>query len=73
MSAVLDAGLIHQIGSAAGAVYVELSENGEMSVTKLRKAVGLPAQLVDHAIGWLAREDKIVIRRSGRTTLVGIE
>ncbi|HEX3656177.1 MAG TPA: winged helix-turn-helix domain-containing protein [Pirellulales bacterium] len=53
-----------QIGEIAGAVWRVLSDQGPLTTAKLIKAVDAPRDLVMQAIGWLAREDKIVIDES---------
>ncbi|HEX4130310.1 MAG TPA: winged helix-turn-helix domain-containing protein [Pirellulales bacterium] len=58
-----------QIGEAAGAVWRLLDERGSMSVAKLVRELGLPRDLVMQAIGWLAREEKLLIDES-RTKMV---
>ena len=50
-----------QIGMTAGAVWQALNTKGELSLAQLKKAVKDEPPLFDWAIGWLAREDKIVI------------
>jgi hypothetical protein len=52
---------ILQIGETAGAIWRALSKHGPLSAAKLVKAVDAPRDLTMQAIGWLAREDKIVI------------
>lgn len=52
-----------EIGAAAGAIWQVLQDKGEMSLTQLKKATGQSAPLLDWAIGWLAREDKLDISR----------
>jgi hypothetical protein len=61
-----------EIGSAAGEVYRYLRENGEVSMTKLRKDVDLNGNRVDQALGWLAREQKILLTKDRRTVLVSL-
>jgi hypothetical protein len=38
-----------------------LNTRGELSFAQLKKAVSAQGPLFDWALGWLAREDKIVI------------
>ena len=52
------------IGFAAGEVYRFLEANGPATVAQLKKAVGRKDAVVNQAIGWLAREDKIVREKS---------
>lgn len=61
-----------EIGSTAGAIWEALHGHGELSVAGLRRAVKGKAPFFDWAIGWLAREDKIIItpdKRSFRISL----
>jgi len=50
----------NQVGETAGRVWRALSENGPYTVAQLRKLIG-GSDLVNFALGWLAREDKIEI------------
>jgi len=49
------------IGQMAGAVWHALNTRGELSLAQLKKGVNAKGPMFDWAIGWLAREDKIVI------------
>jgi len=60
--------LISKIGEAAGATYHELA-NGDSSLTKLKNGLadlGFDANVSAMAIGWLAREDKVIIVKNGK-------
>jgi predicted regulator of amino acid metabolism with ACT domain len=61
------------IGSAAGAVWTYLSESGAVSATKIAKDTGLDAKLVQRAIGWLAKEDKLSFEVKGRNEVIGLK
>ena len=50
-----------EIGKTAGAIWDALNTRGEQSLKDLRKAVKGKEPTFDWAIGWLAREDQIVI------------
>ncbi|MGW8256444.1 MAG: winged helix-turn-helix domain-containing protein [Thermoguttaceae bacterium] len=63
---------IGQIGETAGIVWKVLSDKGPMTLTKLVKAVGEPRDNVMQAIGWLAREDKLVFEGKGRSCKVAL-
>ena len=52
-----------EIGNAAGQVWRALHEKGELSLPQLKKTTHLSAPLLDWALGWLAREEKLVIVR----------
>jgi len=49
----------NRIGDAAGKIWKTLKEEGPMPESRLARAAGLPANLANQAIGWLAREDKL--------------
>jgi hypothetical protein len=55
------------IGNLAGEIWHALEANGEMTLAKLKKELKAEAPLFDWAIGWLAREDKIVLTREKRS------
>lgn len=52
-----------EIGALAGAIWHALNAKGELTVRKLKKEVGVTRIELDWAVGWLAREGKIAIRR----------
>ena len=56
-----------EIGVTAGAIWQTLSNKSELSLAQLKKAVKGKQPVFDWAIGWLAREDKIVITQEKRT------
>ena len=56
-----------EIGAAAGAIWHALNNKGELSLVQVKRAARAKTPLFDWAIGWLAREDKIVIRSEKRS------
>ncbi len=62
-----------EIGTAAGAIWHALDTKGEISLAKLKKEVNAVAPIFDWAIGWLAREGKIVLTRNKRSFLVCLQ
>ncbi len=72
MSTAETGSCIAQIGETAGVVWRTLAEKGPLSLSKLVKAVGQPRDTVMQAVGWLAREDKIIIADEGRTRMVSL-
>lgn len=62
-----------QMGLVAGAIWEALNSKGELTMGKLKDAVKAPAPVFDWAIGWLAREDKIVITQKKRTFSVRLK
>lgn len=52
-----------EIGTTAGAIWQALNENGELSLPSLKQQVETKSPVFDWAVGWLAREGKVVITR----------
>ena len=63
---------VTHIGEVAGDVWKTLDQNGPLSMAKLVKAIGKPRDTVMQALGWLAREEKILIEEEGRKRLVSL-
>jgi hypothetical protein len=61
------------IGSIAGQVWQYLNKNGAHSVTKIAKETDIETKQLQRAIGWLAKEDKIIITLKGRTEVIGLK
>ncbi len=61
------------IGVAAGKIWQYLNENGPTSVSKLTKETELSKTDSQRAIGWLAKEDKLVFQLEGRTELLSLK
>ncbi len=58
--------LSYQVGETAGLVWSALHEHGPLTLAKLVKIVDAPRDLVMQAVGWLAREDKVMIEENSR-------
>jgi hypothetical protein len=58
--------MINAIGETAGKVWHFLDEAGEANLNQIKKGVEADPNLILQAIGWLAREDKLVIEKKGR-------
>lgn len=61
------------IGATAGKVWEYLSNNGPSSVTKITDETQIISKDVQRAIGWLAKEDKLVIEVKGRNETVSLK
>jgi hypothetical protein len=48
-----------QVGLTAGKIWQTLSTGGPVTVTQLKKKLNGEGELLNLALGWLAREDKI--------------
>lgn len=65
--------MVETIGAVAGQIWAYLSENGETSVANLKKQLELKGDQAGLGLGWLAREDKLVINQKGNTVKVSLK
>ncbi len=61
------------IGEAAGKLWAFLHEHGPSSPSKIEKESGLSRADLQRAIGWLAKEDKLLIAMNGRTETLSLK
>jgi hypothetical protein len=54
-----------QVEVAADFIWIRLHANGEMMLRRLRSLLRMEKSLFHQAIGWLAREGKISITKTG--------
>ena len=54
------------IGAAAGRIWEALNTKGELTPAQLQKAAEVEEPLLNWALGWLAREDKVDFVRDKR-------
>ncbi len=64
---------ITEIGIAAGKLWQYLEKSGPSSVTKTTTDTGLGKTEIQRAIGWLAKEDKLVIEMKGRIETLSLK
>ena len=60
-------------GVNAGVVWESLNQNGPSTIDNIVKATGLRRELVYGALGWLGRENKIVVERRGRAIVFSLK
>jgi len=65
--------MIHSIGETAGKVWKFLDENGEANMSQIKRYVKDDSNLIMQAIGWLAREDKLIIEKKGRFVVYALK
>ncbi|MGH9359067.1 MAG: winged helix-turn-helix domain-containing protein [Terriglobia bacterium] len=53
--------LNEEVGNTAGKIWRHLSEGGPQTLTQLKRKLNGESDLVNFAVGWLAREDKVEI------------
>lgn len=61
-----------KIGKTAGNIWDILQENEEVAISQFPKMLNEKAVIVNQALGWLAREDKIIFRQEGNRTLISL-
>ena len=61
-----------KIGQTAGEVWRVLAEEGEQSLSALKKKIKAPTDLTLAAVGWLAREDKLQFGSKGRSVQISL-
>lgn len=62
--------MMEAIGQSAGQIWEYLSNNGESSLTKMKKDLDLKGNFADLGLGWLAREGKVEISKKGTATKI---
>ena len=60
-------------GTKAGVVWEFLNRNGPSNIDNIVKATGMRRELVYSALGWLGRENKIVVERRGRAMIFSLQ
>jgi hypothetical protein len=61
-----------KIGEAAGKIWSILRENEEVAISQFPRMIKEKTLIVHQALGWLAREDKIVYRAKGNKIYVAL-
>lgn len=64
--------MLNVIGDIAGKVWAYLNENGETSLTSLKKNLELKPDEAGYSLGWLAREGKIRFQKKGTSIKVSL-
>jgi len=60
--------LEQSIGQSAGQIYNFLAENeGQSTFSKIKKELDLKGNFAELGLGWLAREDKVELAKSGNS------
>jgi hypothetical protein len=59
-------------GTKAGVVWRALNQNGPSNITNLVKNTSMSREEVFGALGWLGREDKIVMEQRGREMIFSL-
>ena len=59
-----------QIGESAGKVWQALNSGGAKTKSQLQRDTGLSAEMLNMAVGWLARESKLDFTDKGKAGIV---
>jgi len=59
-------------GSNAGIVWKTLNQNGSSNLANLMKTTSLTREEIYGALGWLGRENKIVVKHQGRAMIFSL-
>lgn len=65
--------MTNTIGEMSGLVWQTINSNGSMSVAKLKTALKADVFVLNAAIGWLAREEKVTVSKKGNTITVSLK
>lgn len=63
----------HQIGETAGAVWNYLTDKEKASLATMKKDLSVSSDHLLAAVGWLAREDKLVFAVTGRSVTISLK
>lgn len=64
---------MHAIGIDAGKIWQYLHTNGAASVAKISQQTGLNPVQTQRAIGWLAKEGKLLETLKGRSQMLSLK
>ena len=64
--------MVNEIGKLAGRVWQKLNEKGPMTMTQLKNSLKTDDFLLAAALGWLAREDKLTINKTGKAIKISL-
>ncbi len=62
--------MMETIGLSAGQIWEYLNNNGESTLTKMKKDMDLKGNFAELGLGWLAREGKVEISKKGTSTKI---
>ena len=66
--------MVQKVGETAGKIWTALNENGQMTTKELKKATKAKTEKdVLFALGWLLREDNVVIEEVEKDVVVTLK
>ena len=64
--------MVEKIGINAGKVWTQLAKEGRVNIKALKKAVNITYNDLYAALGWLAREEKLILENEGKEIFVSL-
>jgi hypothetical protein len=64
--------MLQKIGEVAGKIWSYLKDHGEIPAVQLKLQIGCDNSVLFLALGWLARENKVYIKKDKSQYLVGL-
>ncbi len=64
--------MVEQIGVNAGKVWAQLEKKGRLNIKDLKNAVNITYNDLYAALGWLAREEKLILEKEGKEVFVSL-
>jgi len=61
-----------QVGETAGKIWHLLNQEGPQTIPQLKKKLNGSGELLNFALGWLAREDKVDITQEKKVLTVAL-
>ena len=68
--ATIEATYVQKIPETAGQIWPPLEFEGPQKISQIVKEIDAPRDLIMQALGWLAREEKIVVEELSRSRVV---
>ncbi|MFH0863322.1 MAG: winged helix-turn-helix domain-containing protein [Candidatus Altiarchaeota archaeon] len=62
-----------EVGTSAGKLWTALNNGKPATLAEVKKKTGLDDNMMAMAIGWLAREEKVIIDRKGAVVSVKLK
>ncbi|MCK4533006.1 winged helix-turn-helix domain-containing protein [bacterium] len=62
--------MVELAGEVAGRIWEYLNKNGDVTILNLKSHLKISNTLICMGIGWLAREDKLVIQKKEKGYLI---
>ncbi len=65
--------MVDMVGEVAGRIWDYLDQYGEVTILRLKSYLKVSNTLICMAIGWLAREDKVIIQKQKREYTISLK